>query len=493
MAETSSEIVKRVADGARAAVRRLDGWYNALTGLGSALDRSRGGRFVAGTLFTDPELTNLYRFDDVSRKIVSLIPEECMRKGFRFRSDNDPQADPLKDQIKRLKVKQKIVQADIWGRLYGGAAILIGANDSADMSLPLRPERATRVNFLRVIDRRYLWPDMHRPVMDLDSEDYGEPEWYEIRHARQQSSPIHRVHRSRLVFFGGVLTDDETRYALGGWDDSALIAWKEPVRMFGETFQGAAHMISDASTAVWKIKDLFQMISEKPELLQTRMQMAEQSRSIAHAVMVDSDGEDFERDAQHFAGLPDMMDRIAQRLAMASGIPVTILMGRSPAGMNATGEADFRAFYDRIDTRRVDQVEPCLRRILDLLVLIEGGDPASFTLSWPALWETTEKETAEIRKLTAETDKIYVDAGIVMPEEIAASRFGDEWSPETAIDLKLREELLEIEKEKLLDPPDPPPQLPTQPPVRQPPQPPSDQDAEDPEPNDPEDPEADGE
>ncbi len=39
-------------------------------------------------------------------------------------------------------------------------------------------------------------------------------------------------------------------------------------------------------------------------------------------------------------------------------MPVTILMGQSPAGMNATGESDFRWHYDRIKSRQTLHIAP---------------------------------------------------------------------------------------------------------------------------------------
>ena len=46
-------------------------------------------------------------------------------------------------------------------------------------------------------------------------------------------------------------------------------------------------------------------------------------------------------------GVTEVMDRMINMVAAVSGIPVTVLMGQAPAGLNATtSESDIRSWYD---------------------------------------------------------------------------------------------------------------------------------------------------
>ena len=56
-------------------------------------------------------------------------------------------------------------------------------------------------------------------------------------------------------------------------------------------------------------------------------------------MLVDKNDE-FDRVSYNFQGLPDLMDRFAERLAAAADIPATRFMGQAPKGMNATGASD---------------------------------------------------------------------------------------------------------------------------------------------------------
>ncbi len=137
------------------------------------------------------------------------------------------------------------------------------------------------------------------------------------------------------------------------------------------------------------------------------------------------------------------------RMSAAARVPVTILMGQSPAGMNATGESDIRWFYDTIESSQKNTIEPALRRVLMLLMLSKSGPtsgqlPESWSIQFPSLWQMTPEEQANVEKTTAERDAIYLDRGVVTPEEVAVSRFTpDGWKPSTQINIEERVAILE--------------------------------------------------
>jgi hypothetical protein len=75
-----------------------------------------------------------------------------------------------------------------------------------------------------------------------------------------------------------------------------------------------------------------------------------------------------------------------------------------------------------------------------------GQEPENWEVKYPSLWTMTPKEEAEIYDLTAKGDKANVEAGILLPEEIALSRYGPEGNSEIAIDLNAR--IMPDEKEQ---------------------------------------------
>jgi phage-related protein (TIGR01555 family) len=182
------------------------------------------------------------------------------------------------------------------------------------------------------------------------------------------------------------------------------------------------------------------------------MQMIELSRSVAKALVIDAEDESFTRVATSFAGLPDVLDRFADRLAAASGYPATVLFGSAPAGLNATGDSDIRLYYDRVQSYRRDEIKPGVERIVKAIMSEVGSEPEHWDIEFGSLYQPTDVESADLRQKVAQTDKLYVDMGSITPEEVTLSRFGETgWSMETKVDLELREKIDEANAVKLLE------------------------------------------
>ena len=81
----------------------------------------------------------------------------------------------------------------------------------------------------------------------------------------------------------------------------------------------------------------------------------------------------------------------------AAKTPVTKLFGRSPAGMNATGESDMNNYYDYIDGLRENQLRPLLERLLPIMALSAWGTvPDDLDIDFPPLQTPNSSEIADI-------------------------------------------------------------------------------------------------
>ena len=98
-----------------------------------------------------------------------------------------------------------------------------------------------------------------------------------------------------------------------------------------------------------------------------------------------------------FTGLPDVYDRVMMDVAGAARTPVTKLFGRSPAGLNATGESDMQNYYDYIDGLRETELRGILERILPVMALSAWGEiPDGLNIDFPPMWTPDAREIAEI-------------------------------------------------------------------------------------------------
>lgn len=111
-------------------------------------------------------------------------------------------------------------------------------------------------------------------------------------------------------------------------------------------------------------------------------------------------------------------------------MPKTVLKGQE--GGTVTGaQYDVMNYYSRITAIQENQLRPHLEYLMRCLMWAEdecGGrlDPDSieWSVEFNPLWNVDSKTDAEIRKLTAETDKIYIEAGVSDPDDVHEARFG---------------------------------------------------------------------
>lgn len=439
------------------------GFMNALTGLGTfSRDKVMRASYIDSFRITDPELAALFHGNDLAARIVELRPKEMFRRGYDV-CFPDPDGDAAGGQNANAALAKEVMQyaanircnemmkdAAIYGRLFGGTLLIIGANDGQDVSTPLNESRIRSIDYLNLVDRRFLFARSY--YSDPFAPKYGEVESYQVTNAfgDQQNSVIHET---RVLRFDGAPVEILKKRMLAGWTLSVLQRPYDVLRQFDSSFQAASNLLIDASQAVFKMKGLMEQIaSGESQTLQTRMAMVDMSRSACRAVLLDEENESFERTTTSFAGVPDMLNVFMQRIASAAEMPVTILFGREPSGLSATGEADFQHFYDTIASEQKNYMEPMLMQLYKLICLAKdspcGGmvPDDGIEIKWKPLKEPNDTEKAEIYGKMATADAAYVAAQILMPEEVALSRFRNgQLNLETEIDVYARLKMKDAE------------------------------------------------
>jgi phage-related protein (TIGR01555 family) len=334
---------------------------------------------------------------------------------------------------------------------------LLGVDDgAADLRKPLNEERIKAFKYITAFAAYELWPAKY--YSDPRAAKFGEPEIWEIcpSGVTPGGAPTLKVHESRLALFPGTTVSRRHRVNNRGWGDSIFVRVREAIRDFQMAFSASSALVDDFAQAVYKVKGLAELIAaNRKDAIIDRMNVMDQCRSVLHAVMLDADGEDFERKPTPIAGLSDLLTKQQERLSAAFQMPLTWLFGTSPGGLNATGASDERGAYDRIAAQQTKKLQPVIERVIKLIMLVpdgptKGQEPDKWSVKFNPLWQETEKEAAETRGIQANTDKIYIDTGVILPEEVAASRFGgDGYSYETVIDFDARAKAAVEHKEAL--------------------------------------------
>lgn len=411
------------------AARHNDAWINLMTGLGTLVDRAAHTQFQADAILDPFEAGQMYANDDIVKIVVDTWPEQMLREGWTIKGPPPALCEFLDAEAERLDLHSKLEFALTWGPLFGGNLLWIGTDDPRPPEEPRGPY--TRINWLENIDRRYANPRAGDPILHPSAWDV-----YPID-SRDSGRVAATVHHTRAIKFGGAKTEDQARMILNGWDYSVLQSIQAPLRAFHDVFSAMTTMMTDASTAVMKLKGVIDAVAGKrSEEMRARAQLLNTVRSVARMVLLDADPkyeEKFDKVTTQFAGVSDNLVMASKRIAAATRIPVPILMGEAPAGLNATGDSIVRMFYDQVNAYRKRRLARPLLRILRIMAAGRRYD-GPLSVEFPSLWQESPKETADRRKVVADTDAVYLDHQVLSAETVAKNRFrASGWSPETEL------------------------------------------------------------
>lgn len=439
-----------------------DGWMNLFTGQGTVLDRKEHTNFDHSKRFSAYELDQLYRGDGLARRIIDIPVQEMTRRWITVEGDTGGE---ILDALEALHARKNIALSMKWAKLYGGAVTVMGIDDGQTLDMPVKENSIKAVRFLRVYDRFQVTPDLNNLEPDPMSPLYGLPVMYKIN---PLNGTTYDVHVSRLLLFDGEDVPDRARLENQGWGDPLMVSVFETLRSFGIGYSATVNILSDFVQAVMTVQDLQSLLTtdEGTELVKKRLEIMGLSRSVLGILLLD-ENETFEKKASSVAGLADLLDRFQVMLSAITGIPVTKLFGKSPAGLNATGESDIRNFYDELSGEQEDKLRNPLETLIRYVMLSKEGPTGGrvvkeYRLVFNSLWQSDDSELAEVREKIARADALYIDRGVLEPEEVAISRFGgDTYSLDTTIDISVRERLLKkiltmMETERL-NPPEPVP------------------------------------
>jgi hypothetical protein len=393
-----------------------DGLRNLVANLNTPRDKAASSYYAVPCLPED-QLLNAYRGAWLPRKIIDIPALDACRKWRNWQADGDEISDVEAEET-RLGLQAKVLEALTKARLFGGAAIYIGTGDS-DPTKPLNPESIAKggIKHLNVLTRRVL--QAGETETNPESEAYGKPKEYTITSQTGQVD----IHPSRLIIFQGALHPDPERAtgAERGWGDPVLLAILQTIKQADGTAANIASLVFEAKIDVIKIPKLMEKLqgggTAYEQQVIERLTLAATAKGINGCLILDSE-EEYEQKTATFGELTNIMLAFMQLVSGAADIPVTRLLGQAPAGLNATGDADIRNYYDRISAMQQLSMTPALAIFDECLIRSAlGTRPPELFYNWASLWQSTDKERADIGKITAETIKSIGETGLI-PDDV---------------------------------------------------------------------------
>ena len=348
-------------------------------------------------------LNSLYRDNWVVQNVVGLVVDDMLREWYKAGGLSPAEQDALSREERRARLRPRVAEGLRWGRLYGGAAGLILIRGQEDLSKPLDLELVYPGSFqgLYILDR---WQGVS-PNMGLTFEGGEEvPESYSITDGEGRTTAT--VHHSRLIRFTGRDLPRLERQAELYWGESEIEALYRDVVAHDNVSANMAALTFRANVTTQEVKGLEQLLSMASPAVQRRFWNVMQAQSVLRSnfgVQLVEEGTKLTDHNYNFAGLSDVYESMCLNLCGASHYPMTKLFGRSPAGMDATGEGDLKNYYDYVDSQREAKLRPALEKLLPVLCMSAlGYVPEGLDVSFPPLWTPTAKELADIAKAKSE-------------------------------------------------------------------------------------------
>lgn len=347
-------------------------------------------------------LTSLYRSSWIVQRVCSIIPEDALTD-MRIEAPglNSEAIARLDEELRRTKARRKIIDALKWARLYGGAAaIMMVDGQDDDLSKPLSVNRMLPGSFrgLFVVDRwSGIYPSLEL-VSNRASSDFGLPRYYEVR---DESGVLqYRVHHSRVLRFVGTDMPYYEEIAEQHWGTSAIEALYDDLVRRDNIVHNIANLTFKACLSVYEIENLDQIFASAGANAQRRMYSMIQAMSILESnlgVKLVNKGDGVQQLQYAFSGLPEVLDGAMLDVSGSTSIPATRLFGRSPAGMNATGESDEKMYRSTLEQQRATHIIPVLEKLCPVVCKSAlGGVPSGAEFKLPPLEEMSPNEKAEV-------------------------------------------------------------------------------------------------
>jgi len=416
-------------------LKKTDGWGNVYTQVMQNGKDKRTGSTITYSILNQLDVETLYAGDNIASKIIDTIPEEGIREWISFDNLKPKDSENLQNYLDNLKTKEKFEKAWKYGRLYGGAMILVSLSDGLELDEPVDFTKINSINALTVLSRYSITPETTEIDKDLQSKNYGMPIYYTLSNEGKG-----RIHHSRLLRFDGATLPEQIFRDNLYWHDSILSKiWRE-LEGYSNSHNALPNIVTEFKQSILKIKNIADMLSAgKESAVINRLQALDLGKTVFKSLLLDAD-EEYDVKSTALSGLNDLINQINMRIVSASGMPHTILLGTSPTGgLSGKGESENRDFYDKVASQQKTVLSPPLNKFFEMVSSSKDSPVKSeIQYKFNPLWQLDQVEVVKIHKTQAEADNLYILNGTLLPSEVAISRFGAEYSIETHIAPELR-------------------------------------------------------
>lgn len=340
-------------------------------------------------------------------EITGLDDEEKLHALTEFLGEGDK-------GIKLRSVFQQAIEGD-W--LFGRMQIFLdfGQVDGTELEKPLlrvegkvNPTRPLKS--IRTVEPMWTYPGPYESTNPLHPDFYRPDVWYVSGQT---------VHTSRLLTIVGREVPDllKAAYAFGGLSMTQMA--KPYVDNWLRARQSAADTLESFSQWVLKTNMGNVLAGGAADEILKRVSLFNNWRRSKGTAVINKDSEEIEVRSVTLSGIDKLQAQAQEHLSSVSGIPLVILLGVTPSGLNASSDGEIQSFYAAVHNYQEKTCRQPIQTVLDLAQLSLWGtiDP-KISFEFVELYEMDENEAADVEGKKADTHGKYVNMGVVSNEEV---------------------------------------------------------------------------
>lgn len=372
--------------------------------------------------------------DELTRKWVDI---QTTGKGLEDGEQNPLIAD-LKSDMELFSLRKVFHDASTYDSYYGGGLVYIdtGEDDPAALVTPLyrrNDDGSYLFNFtpgtlkgFRLIEPFNVSPGFYNATNPL-SPDYFKPRSFFVL-GRE-------IDVTRFLYFASRLppTILLPTYNFFGIPLSQTVL--DVVQHFTDCREAEARLLKKFSLTVFKT-DMSDLLSGQEDTnIRARIDYFVQNQTNDGAMVIDKE-EDILKVETPLGGVTDIVRQSMEMVAAYFGEPTVKLWGISPGGFNSTGEADLRNHYDHVAATQEKLFREPLNLALKILQYNRNGRiDDSIVASFVPIGDEDANQIASVNKQKADTASVYLQNGVLAPEEVRQMLVDDEQSGYTTIDV----------------------------------------------------------
>lgn len=434
---------------------------NHHTGLGTARDKTSALAInIEPYILSREELSALPRQNAVLKRAITLYPEDAAADWIEitFGESNENPATiidymrELADREGRYSVREAVKESSIVGRQHGDKFCLLGVADGKEPHEPIDWESVQSFRWIKPVSRYQLrpdyqiWGDARHPEHFILAPNVG------ANLPKEQERVIvgSKWHRDRVLRFVGSRLYDEELERNGGYNDSILQSMFDAWSKYQQGLMASSAMLADYSQMIFRSEKLGEELRAAggrngngktgQENVLNRLLALDMGRSVAKAVLLDKSNEDAEYVNRSYSGADSILKALLDEWVAAADMPRDKLLGSSNTnGLGSTtGLADRWAWAQSVARWQNSNWRAPLEHVARIILHAQDGPtggavPEGWGLEFVDTFKLTRKEELELRRESAEIDKVSIPLGIYSAEEARGKFSGAEFTPEITL------------------------------------------------------------